>query len=77
MPASFYLFTNHTYTSTPCTFRNPESSIDSQNHCTKNNWPNFDNMIAMDDEEWGEKDIREFTKLVENSEKAWNLLVRN
>jgi hypothetical protein len=34
-------------------------------------------MIAMDDEEWGEKDIREFTKLVENSEKAWNLLVRN
>jgi hypothetical protein len=70
VPASFYLFTNHTYTSTPCTFRNPESSIDSQNHCTKNNWPNFDNMIAMDDEEWGEEDIREFTKLVENSEKA-------
>jgi len=28
-------------------------------------------MIAMDDEEWGEEDIREFTKLVENSEKAW------
>jgi len=25
----------------------------------------------MDDEEWGEEDIREFTKLVENSEKAW------
>ena len=31
----------------------------------------MDNMIAMDDEEWGEEDIREFTKLVENSEKAW------
>jgi hypothetical protein len=28
-------------------------------------------MIAMDDEEWGEEDIREFTKLVENSKKAW------
>ena len=28
-------------------------------------------MIAMDDEEWGEEDIREFTKLVENFEKAW------
>ena len=28
-------------------------------------------MIAMDDEEWGEEDIKEFTKLVENSEKAW------
>jgi len=25
----------------------------------------------MDDEEWGEEDIREFTKLVENSEIAW------
>jgi len=27
-------------------------------------------MIAMDDEEWGEKGIKEFTKLVENSKKA-------
>ncbi|XP_061951794.1 uncharacterized protein LOC133674601 [Populus nigra] len=27
----------------------------------------------MDDEKWGEEDIREFTKLVENSEKAWEL----
>jgi len=27
-------------------------------------------MIVMDDEEWGEKGIKEFTKLVENSKKA-------
>jgi len=69
--SSSYPFTNHTYMSTPCTFRNPESSIDSQNHCTKNNWPNFDNMVAMGDEEWEQKDIKEFTRLVENSEKSW------
>ena len=25
----------------------------------------------MDDEEWGEEDIKEFTKLVENFKKAW------
>jgi hypothetical protein len=34
-------------------------------------------MIAMDDEEWREEDIKEFTKLVENSENPGNLLVRN
>ena len=50
---------------------NPESSIDSQNHNTKNNWPNFDNMIAMGNEEWNEEDIKEFTRLVEDSEKSW------
>jgi len=69
--SSSYPFTHHTYTSTACTFKNPESSIDSQNHCTKNNWPNFDNMVAMGDEEWEEEDIKEFNRLVENSEKSW------
>jgi hypothetical protein len=28
-------------------------------------------MIAMDDEEWEEEDLKEFARLVENSEKAW------
>ena len=61
----------HSYTSTPYTFRSFESSNRSQNHCTKNNWPNFNNITTIDDEEWAEEDIKEFTKLMENSEKAW------
>jgi len=69
--SSSYPLTNHTYTSTPYTFRNPESSIGSQNHYTKNNWPKFYNMVAMGDEEWEEEDIKKFIRLVENSEKSW------
>ena len=58
----------HSYTSTPYTFRSFESSNRSQNHYTKNNWPNFNNVTTLDDEEWAEEDIKEF---MENSEKAW------
>ena len=61
----------HSYTSTPYTFRSFESSNRSQNHYTKNNWPNFNNVTTLDDEEWAEEDIKEFTKLMENSEKDW------
>jgi hypothetical protein len=50
----------HPYTSTPYTFRNPKNPNDSQNHCTKNNWLNFDNIIAMGDEEWEEKGYERF-----------------
>jgi len=57
--------------SIPYTVKNPESLNDSQNHCTKNNWPNFDNIIAMGDEEWEEEDMKKFTRLVENSKKTW------
>ena len=28
-------------------------------------------MIAMGNEEWNEEDIKEFTRLVEDSEKSW------
>ena len=28
-------------------------------------------MVAMDDEEWEEEDVKEFTRLVEHSEKSW------
>ena len=61
----------HSYTSTPYTFRSFESSNHSQNHYTKNNWPKFNNVTTLDDEEWAEEDIKEFTRLMENSEKAW------
>ena len=59
--------------STPYTFRNPENSIDSQNHYTKNNQPNFDNIIAIDDEDWEEEDMKEFTREVEMFEKIQKL----
>jgi hypothetical protein len=44
----------HIYTSVPYTFSKSKNkfSINSQTHYTKNNWPNFDNLIAMSDEEW-------------------------
>jgi hypothetical protein len=44
----------HIYTSAPYTFSKSKNkfSINSQTHYTKNNWPNFNNLIAMNDEEW-------------------------
>ena len=61
----------HSYTNTLYTFKSFESSNRSQNHYTKNNWPNFNNVTIVDDEEWAEEDIKEFTRLMENSKKAW------
>lgn len=54
--------------STSYTFRNLKSSINSQTHHTKNNWPNFDNTIEMRNEDRKEEDMKEFTRLVEKSE---------
>ena len=69
---SQHLFANmNSYTNTPYTSRSFESSNHSQNYHIKNNWPNFNNITALDKEEWAEKDIKEFNKLVENFEKAW------
>jgi len=56
--------------STPYTFTTLTSFINSQTHTTKSNWPNFDNTIAVDGEDWGEEDIKEFAVLVENSKKS-------
>ena len=61
----------HSYTNTLYTFKSFESSNRSQNHYTKNNWPNFNNVTTLDDEEWAEEDIKEFTRLMENFKKAW------
>ena len=63
--------------STPYTFTNLKSFINSQTHSTKSNWPNFDNTIAINCEDWGEEDIKEFAVLVENSKKPKNPLVKS
>ena len=62
---------NCSYTNTHYTFRSFENPNHSQNYYTKNNWPNFNNVTTLDDEEWAEEDIEEFTRLMENSEKTW------
>ena len=62
---------NRSYTNTHYTFRSFESFNHSQNYYTKNNWPNFNNVTTLDDEEWAEEDIKEFTRLMENFKKAW------
>ena len=39
---------------------------------TENEWPNFkEYIVAVEDEEWEEKNIGEFTKLIEQHEQAW------
>lgn len=46
-------------------FKNPknESLINRHTYCTKNNWLNFDeNVTAIDEEEWKEDVVKEFTK---------------
>jgi hypothetical protein len=58
------------FTRAHLTLRNPESFINLQTHYIKNNWPNFDNIITLSDEDWEEKGIEEFTRLVEKSEKT-------
>jgi len=55
-------------------FRNPESGSSTTSHIfsIKNKWPNFnEHVIMMEEEEWDEINIREFTKLVEQHEKTW------
>jgi len=66
----------HTYTNTPFIFSNfeSESSTNPYTHYTNNNWSNFDNIIAMGDEEWEEKYLKEFSRLVEKFEKTWKLV---
>ena len=71
---SFYLCKIHTYTKSPSAFRKSESgsSTKSRAHFTENEWPNFDDYtIAMEENEWEENDVKEFAKLVEQSEWAW------
>jgi hypothetical protein len=49
----FFSMHIHTYTNTPFIFSNfeSESSTNPYTHYTNNNWSNFDNIIAMGDEE--------------------------
>lgn len=48
-----------------------ESSMNTLTHCTKNNFPSFDeNIFAMDYKEWEDDDVEEFTRLVEWFEHA-------
>jgi hypothetical protein len=71
----YLLSQNYTLiTETLFAFRKSESglSLNSQTHCTVDNWPNFDEtIIAMDEEELGEEDINEFARLVEQSDRTW------
>jgi hypothetical protein len=68
---SLYLCKIHTYyTKTHFTFKKSEngSSIKSQAHHIENKWPNFDEyIIAREENEWEEDDVKEFAKLVEQS----------
>ncbi|XP_061945039.1 uncharacterized protein LOC133669048 [Populus nigra] len=69
------VFQNWEIEEAPVVFKkNPEneSSINPQTYCIENEWPNFDkDVIAMDEEEWNEDDMKEFTRRVEQSEHAW------
>ena len=61
------------YTSLPA-FRNPESgsSTTTPTLYIENEWPNFkEYIVAVEDEEWEEENIWEFTKLIEQHEQAW------
>jgi hypothetical protein len=51
-------------------FRNLESGSPTTSHTSsiKNKWPN---LIAMEEEEWDESNISDFTKLVEQCEQTW------
>ena len=55
-------------------FRNPESGSSTTTPALyiENEWPNFkEYIVAVEDEEWEEKNIGEFTKLIEQHEQAW------
>jgi hypothetical protein len=48
-------------------FKNPESGSSTTSHTfnIQNEWPNFnEHVIMMEEKEWDESNIREFTKLV-------------
>jgi hypothetical protein len=64
----FCLATRYAFTlKTSSAFRNSksESSINPQTYCIENEWPNFDKyVIAMDEEEWNEDYMKEFTRRV-------------
>ena len=55
-------------------FRNPEngSSTITPALYIENEWPNFkEYIVAIEDEEWEEKNIWEFIKLIKQHEQAW------
>jgi hypothetical protein len=55
-------------------FRVPESESSTTSHTLniENEWPNFnEHVITMEEEEWDEINVREFTKLVEQHEQTW------
>ncbi|XP_073264252.1 uncharacterized protein [Populus alba] len=54
--------------------KNPESGSSTTTPALyiENEWPNFkEYIVAIEDEEWEEKNIWEFTKLIEQHEQAW------
>ncbi|KAJ6974614.1 hypothetical protein NC653_030665 [Populus alba x Populus x berolinensis] len=54
--------------------KNPESGSPTTSHTfsIKNKWPNLkEHVIAMEEEEWDESNISEFTRLVEQQEQTW------
>jgi hypothetical protein len=55
-------------------FRNPESGSSTTTPVlyTENEWLNFkEYIVAVEEEEWDENNIREFTKLIKQHEQAW------
>ena len=72
-PKAAYMFLLCIYTSLSA-FRKPESgsSTTTPTLYTENEWPNFkEYIVAIEEEEWDENNIREFTKLIEQHEQAW------
>ena len=71
----FLLFYIHLHQAVPA-FRNLESGSPTTSHTfsIKNKWPNWnEHVIAMEEEEWDESNISEFTRLVEQHEQTWKL----
>ncbi|XP_061979625.1 uncharacterized protein LOC133700079 [Populus nigra] len=64
----------HIYTRHLPLSRIPESGSSTTSHTLniKNEWPNFnEHVIAVEEEEWDESNIRELAKLVEQHEQIW------
>ena len=72
-------FQNWVTQEAPVVFKmNPESGSPTTSHTfsIKNKWPNLnEHVIAMEEEEWDESNISEFTRLVEQQEQTWKPIV--
>jgi hypothetical protein len=72
--SSFLFFIYFVHLHSLSAFRNPESRTSTTTPAlyTENEWPNFkEYIIAVEEEERDENNVREFTKLIEQHEQGW------